>query len=311
MHDLSRRVCQFLLSACTGCVGDSSSLERWQLQLSEVFAEVVPSDMPVVGGTLVGEEFVVLRFPTGIAVLSRATRVWSRPCPETLAASIGISATATPGVVEALLPSGFVVTVNLRTGACSRTESAGVDWDALPTEAVKVAGSWRVRTTRDNGDRPDSPANDGAQTRIRVIASPDARQDLHWTVGRRGLTITALVYPFEWRDSGSTGVVVGHPFDSDTSVSFEAKTVAARTLRSLSAQRLDHGYLQTLSDPTSDLRLLVVYDDLGRRVSAATIEAPLGIVGTSPPRHELLAVRTLGAAEVAIYRWQWKRPSDP
>lgn len=61
MHDLSRRACQFLLSACTGCVGDSSSLERWQLQLSEVFAEVVPSDMPVVGGTLVGMATVPTR----------------------------------------------------------------------------------------------------------------------------------------------------------------------------------------------------------------------------------------------------------
>lgn len=196
MHDLSRRACQFLLSACTGCVGDSSSLERWQLQSSEVFAEVVPSDMPVVGGTLVG------------------------------------------------------------------------------------------------------------------MATAPTRPDLHWTVGRRGLTITAPVHPFEWRDSGSTGVVVGHPFDSDTSVSFEAHTVAARTLRSLSAQRLDHGSLQTLSDPTSDLRVLVVHDDLGRRVSAATMEAPLGIVGTSPPRHELLAVRTPGAADVATYRRHSHTPSS-
>lgn len=131
-----------------------------------------------------------------------------------------------------------------------------------------------------------------------------------WTVGRRGLTITAPVHPFEWRDSGSTGVVVGHPFDSDASVPFEARTVAARTLRSLSAQRLDHGSLQTLSDPTSDLRVLVVHDDLGRRVRAATMEAPLGIVGTSPPRHELLAVRTPGAADVATYRRYSHTPSS-
>lgn len=65
------------------------------------------------------------------------------------------------------------------------------------------------------------------------------------------------------------------------------------------------GYLQTLADITSDVRVLVYYDQRGRVVSRRRIDAPLGFCGADDPRNVLLAVRVTEHPEVVFYDWRW------
>ena len=80
----------------------------------------------------------------------------------------------------------------------------------------------------------------------------------------------------------------------------------------LAALPLDEGIVQTIVDPTSDVRLFLRYDEHGNIVRITTTEAPLGFISSSLPENTLVAAGQLSAAgrEVLLYRWRWSRSCD-
>lgn len=77
--------------------------------------------------------------------------------------------------------------------------------------------------------------------------------------------------------------------------------------RALPTVAIDCGLLLTLSDLTSDHRLLVRYNDLGAVDRVTPLDAPLGLVARLPGEHTVLAARRTGDLELVWYDWHWAR----
>jgi hypothetical protein len=80
-----------------------------------------------------------------------------------------------------------------------------------------------------------------------------------------------------------------------------------RTWRAVSTVALDCTLLLTLSDLTSDQRLLVRYgaDDRVERITR--VNAPIGLMARIPGAQTVLAARRAGELELVWYDWRWVR----
>lgn len=83
--------------------------------------------------------------------------------------------------------------------------------------------------------------------------------------------------------------------------------------RALPAVAIDCGLLLTLSDLTSDHRLLVRYGPGGTIDRVTPLDAPLGLVARLPGEPTVLAARRTGDLELVWYDWHWARepPASP
>ncbi len=77
--------------------------------------------------------------------------------------------------------------------------------------------------------------------------------------------------------------------------------------RALPTVALDCGLLVTLSDLTSDRRLLVRYNTEGGIDRITPLDAPLGLVARLPGEQTVLAARRTGDLELVWYDWHWAR----
>lgn len=77
--------------------------------------------------------------------------------------------------------------------------------------------------------------------------------------------------------------------------------------RALPVFALDTVYVQTLADLTSNARLLVLYDRLGRIVRVRSVDAPMGLVATDAQTRLVVGARRIDHVEVVGYRWKWVR----
>ncbi len=77
--------------------------------------------------------------------------------------------------------------------------------------------------------------------------------------------------------------------------------------RALPAVAIDCGVLITLSDLTSDHRLLVRYGAGGAIDRVTPLDAPLGLMARLPGEPTVLAARRTGDLELVWYDWHWAR----
>jgi hypothetical protein len=77
--------------------------------------------------------------------------------------------------------------------------------------------------------------------------------------------------------------------------------------RALPTVAIDCGMLLTLSDLTSDRRLLVRYSAAGGIDRITPLDAPLGLVARLPGEQTVLAARRTGDLELVWYDWHWAR----
>jgi hypothetical protein len=77
--------------------------------------------------------------------------------------------------------------------------------------------------------------------------------------------------------------------------------------RALPAVAIDCGTLLTLSDLTSDHRLLVRYGASGTVDRITPLDAPLGLMARLPGEQAVLAARRTGDLELVWYDWHWAR----
>ncbi|MDT8341852.1 MAG: hypothetical protein RQ751_10095 [Longimicrobiales bacterium] len=71
---------------------------------------------------------------------------------------------------------------------------------------------------------------------------------------------------------------------------------------------LDTGFLQTIADPTSIWRTVVVYDTSGRPYTNPIFRGAFGFVRSDPEAQRIIAVLRLNRSEVVQYRWRWNAP---
>lgn len=70
----------------------------------------------------------------------------------------------------------------------------------------------------------------------------------------------------------------------------------------LAPLRTKSGFIQTLADLTSELRVLVLYDSSGTVLRRSEIRAPMALVASSPGEGLVLGVVSLERFELLIYR---------
>ena len=68
---------------------------------------------------------------------------------------------------------------------------------------------------------------------------------------------------------------------------------------------LDKGFVQTLVQPVSDRRLLLLYDDFARFVRASHPPVSFGVLAASDRASLLVASRRREMQELVLYRWKW------
>jgi hypothetical protein len=76
-------------------------------------------------------------------------------------------------------------------------------------------------------------------------------------------------------------------------------------LVSLGTLALDHGYLQTIADLKSDLRVLVLYDTDGRVIRQSRLDVAIGMQYSIPARRLLLAAVRTNESQLIVYQWHW------
>jgi hypothetical protein len=68
------------------------------------------------------------------------------------------------------------------------------------------------------------------------------------------------------------------------------------------------GFLQTLTDLSSDHRVFVRFDPEGVPRRSTVTEAAMGFVYSNPTQHTLLALRRTDRQELVTYTWNWASP---
>lgn len=145
--------------------------------------------------------------------------------------------------------------------------------------------------------------------RLVEIGTPASRKEQLQTAVP-GYLLTEMHWPYRWTERDTlTGLTrKGVPFLSDTLLRSGSDSVSASALLSMPTLLVGRRVIQQLSDPRSDIRVLVSYDESGTRMRVATVNAPIGFLASSTERQELVAMRTSDRSELVVYGWHWSEP---
>jgi hypothetical protein len=101
-----------------------------------------------------------------------------------------------------------------------------------------------------------------------------------------------------------------HQFETDTvlvsSLSEDTRDGSPRTWVSLPVLEIGDRHLQTITDITSDQRVLVIYGPTGAVLRAKRIRAPVGFVASASEGGALFSVLHMNQTEIVRYRWRWR-----
>ena len=256
----------------------------------------------------------------GVAVGPRTTVVWSKATPEIVVRDsagrwrhtlisggsrlTGASMPAAEGPVVLLDASGRIVSDASKWAGARAFETMPTN----PEDAELFAGRWLVSVSDTmTGMAVLAPGRDSNHIffRYRTPIGPGRPVRDRGTLDVYGdeLLVSSRFFPFTVFVLDSAGTVrskfsptLALPMRPDSARDLRARLV------SMSTVRLDRGYLQTLSDPFSLGRVLVVYDDSGNTVRATKIDVPMSVVASYPADRRLFAVRALETQEVVAYR---------
>lgn len=114
-------------------------------------------------------------------------------------------------------------------------------------------------------------------------------------------------WPFEILLQTDSAVGPRSPlFEADTTFSSDGYSAKASDLVNPGVHELDRGYLVTLADPKSDLRILLILDSHLQRSRLRVVNSAIAVVGTLPASRALLAVHTTNRTDLVTYQWAWK-----
>jgi hypothetical protein len=175
--------------------------------------------------------------------------------------------------------------------------------------AVRLGGVWLIGIR--HAPSREYRVVSGGRVLFRSAAGTEVRTTprYHLTRSGEGVLLTNLIAPFDVLRLSATGAI-------DTLVREAASALTGRITpdalphwRALPAIELDCGLLLTLTDLTSDARLLLRFGVDGGLVRVVALDAPLGLIMRLPGERSLLAARRAGGLELVWYTWRWN--DDP
>jgi hypothetical protein len=192
------------------------------------------------------------------------------------------------------------------SGSCSKRP---LKWEGMISSGVFSGRRWLVLSE----GRPNATQLVRLEDRPRALFDLPHRprtpldREASFVTASSGRTMHAsMIWPFEWVALDTAGTVV-----------LESRAIT-RTTRALvdttyvdwvglPVFQLDSGFLQTLADPRSDKRVLVLYDLDGRVVNRRAMNVAFGILTVSVHQRMLLALRRSDRNELVRYRWDWRQ----
>lgn len=178
-------------------------------------------------------------------------------------------------------------------------------------EALWYHGAWYLGT-RDLARRTFVLRRFDGTNAPELFRSPAADsvrniQRYHLSPSSRGVLLTGTMAPFAVLriDSEAPRIDTLSPVLQDASLAPLRDSLAQ--WRALPAVSLDCTLLLTLSDLTTDRRLLVRYGASDQVEQVTPLEAPLGLIARVPGEDAVLAARRAGELELVWYDWHWVR----
>lgn len=126
----------------------------------------------------------------------------------------------------------------------------------------------------------------------------------HLSAVATGVAFSALRWPFQWLWLAADGSVVAR---ADTASLGRALPGAEQWL-GLPLVAVGNSLVQTIADPRSDQRRLVVYRRDGSLVRVVGLNTAMGLLASSPNGRLAVAVRRTDVLEIVVYRWVGPSP---
>lgn len=179
-------------------------------------------------------------------------------------------------------------------GSPGRVQAAAYSREAKQWVGLMQPGGHTVVVVKHDGRR--SPLS------IPRIAEQDLAAT-HMTASPTGLVFSSLKPPFAWRSVSWTGRIssYGRPFGSDTLIRIDSDSATNSQLFGTPVRAIDSGFIQLLSDPRGDLRVIATYGPNGRASKVSAIKLSLGLLDFEPTTKRLLALRRTDMAEIVTY----------
>jgi hypothetical protein len=133
--------------------------------------------------------------------------------------------------------------------------------------------------------------------------NPRLSQNLVLDRGEDGVLLSGAGIPFSVRRVDCGGEEPIRFEDPIVQLASEIEGGVLDRMFTVSTLALGGWYLQTLADPASDLRALVLYDEAGGVRRVRTLESPMGFALSFPNDRTLVGLRQLEPQEVVLYRW--------
>lgn len=323
------------LQATIGARGGPACLTGCMYRLASKALIAVPLFVPAaLPPLLLMHEERALEVPTGFHVTGGVIApngrvvVWSSGAPYVLVEENGrllkIGYAQTRGPLAAWIREDTIEVLDSAKHALVKFPERGAPpltvhamWRGVALDAAATSTGWSVLVTTDSGVlRVDDLDRAG-----RIVDTLTVPQILGNAVpGRRSLA--------SWRVSpAGGGVLVCHTLPPITfamlgpnmrPVTGELSTATAATrmynLRLLiwaasPVVSIGRGMLVSVADLGSDRRLIVRLDSLGQIEHTIALRTPLGLLASSPRRHEVAALRETDGTEVVVYRYDWQANS--
>jgi hypothetical protein len=282
-----------------------------QLTLQELHAHELPVTANVVGAAIANDGRIVYWGNGTVSLIARDKRIALPLCPAESRDIITAAFVEHDSVVEFFVHGDKTVVYRVEPhNKCTRSVTVTAIDDEV-VSAARTTDGWIVGVvTARLSSATFSVAHDGSLRRL--TPWEEAGQDpwdlrfSHLARETKGFIIASFRWPFTWVLLDSLGAVskLSGPLAGGSPEISEGPS-DLREWIGLPVVALDRGFAQTLSDPRSDHRLLVLYDQAGRAIRHSQIEVPLGLLASSPEGRLLVALRRTDRLELVTYGWRW------
>jgi len=136
------------------------------------------------------------------------------------------------------------------------------------------------------------------------LGNPLTVRSAHIIAWESGTVLSSMVWPFRWLSLDRQGkAIVTGAFEQVRALE-ERRSLAEWV--GLPVLPIDSGYVQTLADPRSDARVLVLYKPDGALRRQRQLLGPIGLVASNILSRRVVALRRSDRLELIMYQWRWQ-----
>ena len=277
--------------------------------LTEVVAYVLPPRFSLRGAAVSDAGRVLYWSDSAAVVVAQDLRAIEMVCPRRLTRPIAAAFVSGDSAVEIVDAGGGAV---LRRrgdplGDCQQILSLRPAGELV--SAARTVAGWVLGAVATSGVGSVVAVDTLGGTLWSV--SPDTGQDGAWdprfshlSAAATGVVISALHWPFHWLWLAADGRVVART----NAGSMGGALSDAERWFGLPVIALGASLVQTIANPGSDQRRLVVYRRDGSLVRVVGLNTAMGLMASSPDGRLAVAARRTDALEIVVYRWVGPSP---